>query len=220
MPAHAWNDPPKKTNAALNKNFKEQIQITMAQNKRQMDRRLFKQIASSTQNPSIRNAFITHIKWSVVRHKCCINIFFASKILRRSASKKRCSLASDPLWSGGMISAEELTRQGNGSLLSHTTCSRTSIGWIWANMLKDEELKIGRHHMTKIMPVFFMNEADHNNFDRPRLDFVVSFDDGRSVRYHPACEEIWFDAAGLPEGSADAISQRRRRLEKLQKTTR
>ena len=94
------------------------------------------------------------------------------------------------------------------------------VGWMdWANMLKDEDLKIGRHHMTKIMPVFFMDEADHNHFGKPRLDFVVSFDDGRVVRYHPDCEEIWFDAAGLPEGSLDAINQRRRRLQKLQKNS-
>ena len=28
-------------------------------------------------------------------------------------------------------------------------------------------------NMTSIMPVYFMYEADHNKFDRPRLDFVV-----------------------------------------------
>ena len=90
----------------------------------------------------------------------------------------------------------------------------------WPNMLKDEELKIGRHHMTKIMPVFFMDEADHNHFDRPRLDFVISFDDGRAVRYHPGADRIWIDAAGLPEDYCDAIAQRRAYLQKLQKKTR
>ena len=93
------------------------------------------------------------------------------------------------------------------------------IGWMdWANMLKDEDLKLGQHHMTKIMPVFFMDEADHDNFDRPRLDLVVSFDDGRTVRYHPGSDRIWLDDAGLPIGSSDAIKQRRHRLQKLQKT--
>ena len=93
-----------------------------------------------------------------------------------------------------------------------------NLDWMdWANMLKDEDLKIGRHHMTKIMPVFFMDEADHDNFDRPRLDLVVSFDDGRTVRYHPGSERIWLDDAGLPIGSSDAIKQRRIRLQKVQK---
>ena len=81
------------------------------------------------------------------------------------------------------------------------------VGWMdWANMLKDEGLSLGRHHMTKIMPTFYMDEADHDNFDKPRLDFVVSFDDGRAVRYHPDCDErIWLDDAGLPIDFSDAI---------------
>ena len=93
------------------------------------------------------------------------------------------------------------------------------VGWMdWANMLKDEGSSLGRHHMTKIMPAFFMDEADHDNFDRPRLDLVVSFDDGRAVRYHPSCKEIWLDPEGLPIGSKalEAIKQRRQRLQRLQ----
>ena len=88
----------------------------------------------------------------------------------------------------------------------------------WPNMLKDEELKIGRHHMTAIMPVFFMDEADHDRFDRPRLDFVISFDDGRAVRYHPDCDErIWLDDYGFPIEFSEGIKQRRIRLQKVQK---
>ena len=43
-------------------------------------------------------------------------------------------------------------------------------------------------------PTFYMDEADHNRFDRPRLDFVVSFDDGQEMRYHPGTDYIWLPA--------------------------
>jgi len=91
-----------------------------------------------------------------------------------------------------------------------------NIGWTdWPNMIKDEHLHKSQHAMTRIMPTFYMDEADHNRFDRPRLDFVVEFDDGQAVRYHPAATPIWLPA------SADnaAIDKRRRYLAKIQRST-
>ena len=38
---------------------------------------------------------------------------------------------------------------------------------------------------------FFEEEPDHNRRDKPRLDIVLSFADGRWVRYHPQATLIW-----------------------------
>ena len=89
----------------------------------------------------------------------------------------------------------------------------------WPNMLKDEDLKRGRHDIRSIMPVYYMDEADDNHFDRPRLDLVITFTDAQKVRYHPNSDRIWLDAAGLPANPADSsiIKKRRRHLEELRR---
>ena len=78
----------------------------------------------------------------------------------------------------------------------------------WPLMLHDEALTNHDKDIISIMPTYFMDEADANHFDRPRLDFVVSFDDGTSVRYHPK-------APALVGDIDDAIGKRRRRLAML-----
>jgi hypothetical protein len=40
---------------------------------------------------------------------------------------------------------------------------------------------------------FFENEPDANRGDRPRLDIVFTFSDGRWARYHPKATLIWSD---------------------------
>ena len=40
---------------------------------------------------------------------------------------------------------------------------------------------------------FFEDEPDANRGDRPRLDIVLTFADGRWVRYHPKSTLIWSD---------------------------
>ena len=75
-------------------------------------------------------------------------------------------------------------------------------------MLHDEALAKREKAITSIKPTYFMDEADANHFDKPRLDFVVSFDDGTSVRYHPK-------APALVGDIDDAIGKRRRRLAML-----
>ena len=62
--------------------------------------------------------------------------------------------------------------------------------------------------MISIVPTYFIDEADPNHFDRPRLDIVVFFDDATSVRYHPK-------ATGDIELG---IEKRRRRLVKLRRS--
>ena len=38
---------------------------------------------------------------------------------------------------------------------------------------------------------FFEDEPDHNRMDKPRLDIVLNFADGRWARYHPKADLIW-----------------------------
>ena len=44
---------------------------------------------------------------------------------------------------------------------------------------------------TNFVPTFFHDEPDPNQKDKPRLDIVVSFDNGVSARYHPSAVPIW-----------------------------
>ena len=91
-----------------------------------------------------------------------------------------------------------------------------NIGWMdWPNMVKDERLHRGQHAITRIMPTFYTDEADHNRFDRPRLDFVVEFDDGQAVRYHAGAIPIWLPASADNE----AIDKRRRYLARMRRKT-
>ena len=55
----------------------------------------------------------------------------------------------------------------------------------WPLMLHDERLRRGDRNLVGIVPTYFRDEADPNRFDRPRLDFVVTYDDGERLRYHP-----------------------------------
>ena len=60
-------------------------------------------------------------------------------------------------------------------------------GLDWRNMLK---LPPG-WTPTNFVPTFFHDEPDPNQRDKPRLDIVVSFGNGDSVRYHPSADPIW-----------------------------
>ena len=57
-----------------------------------------------------------------------------------------------------------------------------------------------------------MDDVDANVFDKPRLDFVVTFDDAAAVRYHPGAKPIW-----LPAVDMDAIHPRRNRRAKVRR---
>ena len=45
--------------------------------------------------------------------------------------------------------------------------------------------------IANIVPTFFEDEPDSNQQNKPRLDIVVSFQDGVTVRYHPSAKPIW-----------------------------
>ena len=61
------------------------------------------------------------------------------------------------------------------------------------------------------MPTSFLGEVDYLREDRPRLDFVVSFDERQAVRYHPRAQPIWLPVCGNNEAIAIRVS----RLDKL-----
>ena len=77
-------------------------------------------------------------------------------------------------------------------------------------MLHDERLRRGERNLVSIVPTYFRDEADVNKFDRPRIDFVVTYHDGEWFRYHPS-------ASLIPADVDQANGKRRNRLEKLRK---
>ena len=82
----------------------------------------------------------------------------------------------------------------------------------WRNMLN---LPAGRAP-TSFVPTFFHQEPDPNQRDKPRLDIVVSFDNGDSVRYHPRADPIWSTS---PQPT-DAMQKRHNRARKLARARR
>ena len=83
-------------------------------------------------------------------------------------------------------------------------------GMDWQNMLK---LPPG-WTPTSFVPTFFHDEPDPNQRDKPRLDIVVSFGNGHSVRYHPSAHPIW---SAWPQPT-DAMQKRYNRAKKIAKT--
>ena len=85
-------------------------------------------------------------------------------------------------------------------------------GMDWRNMLN---LPPG-WTPTSFVPTFFHAEPDPNQHDKPRLDIVVSFDNGDSVRYHPRADPIWSTS---PQPT-DAMQKRYNRARKLARARR
>ena len=80
-------------------------------------------------------------------------------------------------------------------------------GLDWRNMLK---LPPG-WTPANFVPTFFHDEPDPNQDDKPRLDTVVSFEDGQWVRYHPNAEAIW----SAQQRPTDAMRKRYNRAANL-----
>ena len=47
--------------------------------------------------------------------------------------------------------------------------------------------------ITAAVPTFYEDEPDPNQRDAPRVGIVVSFANGKTVRYHPSAKPIWSD---------------------------
>ena len=81
----------------------------------------------------------------------------------------------------------------------------------WKEVLK--ELYPAECALESVTARFFEEELDANRRNKPRLDIVLSFADGRWVRYHPKASLIWSDGP-LP---SQAMRQRYNLAAKLQK---
>ena len=83
----------------------------------------------------------------------------------------------------------------------------------WAKMLDfGEEFPPGKSIVSTV-PTFYLDEPDHNHRNKPRLDILVSFTDGETVRYHPRAHLIWSSS----QQPTDAMRNRYKLREKLQK---
>ena len=67
-----------------------------------------------------------------------------------------------------------------------------------------------------VVPTFLTEEPDSKQSDAPRLDIVVSFADGRSVRYHPRADPIWSDQAQPTDAMQKRYNRAQKRVKKLQ----
>ena len=74
-------------------------------------------------------------------------------------------------------------------LIPETTADARLLNMDWSNMLK---IRPGAN-ITAVVPTFYEDEPDPNQRDAHRLDIVVCFADGRSVRYHTSADPIWSD---------------------------
>ena len=72
-------------------------------------------------------------------------------------------------------------------LIPETMPDARLLNMNWSNVLK---IHLGAS-ITTVVPTLYQDEPDPNQRDAPRLDIVVSFADGRSVRYHPQADPIW-----------------------------
>ena len=82
--------------------------------------------------------------------------------------------------------------------------------WNWAAIAKLDGWQAG--NLTSARPVFYTDEPDPNQDDKPRLDILLSMSDGTWVRYHPGANPIFSH-----EGATQAMQQRYDRREKLLK---
>ena len=84
--------------------------------------------------------------------------------------------------------------------------------FVWPQMLGATEM--AQHgDIVEILPTFFAGETDSNRGNRPRMDIVISFRDGVSVRYHPRATLVWSNQAD-PTALA-AVTSRRNRYRKM-----
>ena len=67
-------------------------------------------------------------------------------------------------------------------------------------------------HLVSCIATFFENDPDHNRQNTPRWDIVLSFANGRTVRYHPRADLIW----SVEQQPTKAMQQRFNLADKLQ----
>jgi hypothetical protein len=110
-------------------------------------------------------------------------------------------------------------------LLAHVECDRETNAWLlpvplpdvrllgidWSSILQLRPDRV----VSAVMPTFYLDEPDSNQHDMPRLDLLVSFTDGSSVRYHPQATPIWSDQ-WMP---TEAMQKRYNRARKLGRST-
>ena len=121
---------------------------------------------------------------------------------RRSRQWRSTSLQPAAAASGKTNTVTYFRRLSNR--LSEENCVRDHAG-MWTVRQAEHELPISDSNWAQILEdnsppgrvleksvaTFFPAEADPNQDDAPRLDIVLTFSDGITVRHHPKAELIW-----------------------------
>ena len=61
----------------------------------------------------------------------------------------------------------------------------------WKKMLDCSDEFLQGRFIVSTIPTFYREEPDHNQRNKPRLDILVEFNDGITVRYHQGADHIW-----------------------------
>ena len=90
----------------------------------------------------------------------------------------------------------------------------------WTKMLDfGDEFPPGKSIVT-IVPTFYMDEPGHNQRNKPRLDILVSFNDGETVRYHPRADLIWSSTQQPTQAMRKRYDLRKKMRKKIEKAQR
>ena len=81
--------------------------------------------------------------------------------------------------------------------------------WNWAALAKLDGWQAG--NLTSARPMFYTDEPDANQDDKPRLDILLSMSDGTWVRYHPSADTI-HSTAPVPSQAVQNRYNRRKNL--------
>ena len=157
--------------------------------------------------PQYQEIFLRWIEVAVMRHSGHVTEQVPAAS-RDNQSKRLVNIKKDIL--APLNAACKWDADTNSWILPNTPEQPLTICRNWKNALGDKYPRGA--DVTRCLPTFFLEEADANQHGAPRLDLVLSFSNGDTVRYHPGATPI----SSRDPQPTDAMQARINRRRKLQ----
>ena len=110
---------------------------------------------------------------------------------------------------GPLLAQCQLTNEELNEWATPTNTVELPLEWDWAVMAKLDGWQAG--NITSVRPMFFPEEPDSNQGDKPRLDIMITMSDRSWVRYHPGAAPI----SSTDRMPTEAMQKRYDRIKKL-----